>query len=473
MDQREYARRPFGTAVVIGGSIGGSVAAAALSNSFERVIVLDRDELPSEPRRRKGTPHGHQFHALTIGGRVFIEELFPGFSQQAVELGAQLIDRTQDIAYLSKFGFLKRGPSEHRNLLATRTFLEWRMRTRTRELNNVEIIERSTVTSLVAQNGAVVGVEMADAERNSRTIMADLVIDTSGRSSLAPKWFEAMGYPAPAETTIDAKWGYTSAYIKPDPSWNPDFDVLYVSPTVTGEGPQATRGAAMWRQEGGVWVLTAQGCGGDLPPSDEAGYRDFLGSFGRREFTDLLETGQMIEPPVSWRTTTNRMRDFAGLATRPENFIVLGDAVAAFNPVYGQGMASAAQGALLLSSELPAWFTKNGQDLRGFAAHFQQCLHDNVLQQCWVLSTGADLQIPGVELNGAPQQVQRTERNDYMDRLMALCTEDLEIMTKFAETTGMLRGMDWIFAEETRNKITQNWDRLGKIKRLDAEMGVA
>jgi len=58
----------FDQAVVLGGSIAGLLCAAALSPSFGRVTVVDRDELPVDgpdaraPRR--GVPHGTQVHHL-------------------------------------------------------------------------------------------------------------------------------------------------------------------------------------------------------------------------------------------------------------------------------------------------------------------------------------------------------------------------------------------------------------------------
>jgi len=43
-------------AIVVGGSIAGLLAARVLSRWFDRVTVLDRDELPLEPTHRKGVP---------------------------------------------------------------------------------------------------------------------------------------------------------------------------------------------------------------------------------------------------------------------------------------------------------------------------------------------------------------------------------------------------------------------------------
>jgi glycine/D-amino acid oxidase-like deaminating enzyme len=56
-------------AVVIGAGMGGLAAAGALSDFFGRVIVLDRDKLPSEGVPRSGVPQGAHTHGLLVGGR--------------------------------------------------------------------------------------------------------------------------------------------------------------------------------------------------------------------------------------------------------------------------------------------------------------------------------------------------------------------------------------------------------------------
>ena len=55
-------------AVVIGAGMGGLTAAGALSDHFERVIVLEKDALPLEAADRVGVPQGRHVHALLAGG---------------------------------------------------------------------------------------------------------------------------------------------------------------------------------------------------------------------------------------------------------------------------------------------------------------------------------------------------------------------------------------------------------------------
>ena len=61
-------------AVVIGAGMGGLTAAGALADRFERVVVLERDTLPSEPAYRAGTPQARHVHALLLSGQRALSE---------------------------------------------------------------------------------------------------------------------------------------------------------------------------------------------------------------------------------------------------------------------------------------------------------------------------------------------------------------------------------------------------------------
>ncbi|MEU1956699.1 FAD-dependent oxidoreductase [Nocardia rhamnosiphila] len=472
MNPVQDARSPRGTALVIGGSIAGCATAAALREHYERVIIVDRDELPTERKERKGAPHAYQFHALTSGGRQAFEDLLPGLTERALAGGVPGHDpgRTR---YCSKAGFLYPLETDLLVLLSSRINLEAILRGLAREVSGIEMLERTTATGLRIEDGAVTGVEVADiTSGTTRTIDADFVVDASGRSSVASDWLEAAGYTRPVEQVVNAKWGYVTTYVRPGPNWSPDYKVLYFSPLLKGDGPKATRGGGMWSQEDGLWVVTAQGCAQDYPPADEAGFREYLNSFGRPEFQELLSEGEIVRPPVAWRNTTNLLRDYASLPVRPERFVVIGDATAAFNPVYGQGMSAAALAARLLRDELREAF-RGGDDLAGFAERFQKQLDATVIQGCWNLSAGSDFNVPGVEVNGLPYGAEQTQEQLFVNRVVSLATEDADVARKLVETIQMIRGLEWLADEDLRAKVLADWDRLGELVRIDEIEGAA
>ena len=86
------SRAPAGrTALVIGGSIAGQLAAAALAGNGFGVTILDRDRLPEEAVPRSGLPQGRHLHALMVGGERSLEALLPGITGRLVAAGALVL----------------------------------------------------------------------------------------------------------------------------------------------------------------------------------------------------------------------------------------------------------------------------------------------------------------------------------------------------------------------------------------------
>ena len=57
-------------AVVLGASLAGLAAAAALAERFDRVTIVERDTLPQSGEHRNGVPQGRHVHVLLPAGRA-------------------------------------------------------------------------------------------------------------------------------------------------------------------------------------------------------------------------------------------------------------------------------------------------------------------------------------------------------------------------------------------------------------------
>ncbi|MDP1671254.1 MAG: NAD(P)-binding protein, partial [Alphaproteobacteria bacterium] len=75
-------------AIVIGAGMGGLMAAGVLARYFAEVTVLDKDRLPAEAEPRMGVPQSAHGHALLVGGRRNVEQIFPGFTSEIIDNGA-------------------------------------------------------------------------------------------------------------------------------------------------------------------------------------------------------------------------------------------------------------------------------------------------------------------------------------------------------------------------------------------------
>lgn len=99
----------------------------------------------------------------------------------------------------------------------------------------------------------------------------------------------------------------------------------------------------------------------------------------------------------------------------PRGFVVTGDAACAFNPVYGQGITTAALGALALGRCVD----RSSHDR--LPSKFQRELA-RVIRHPWMLATGEDLRYRSVE--GARRRLSDRLMHGYLDRVVELGTWD-------------------------------------------------
>ena len=70
------------TAVVLGASMAGLLAARVLADFYQAVTVVERDVLPTDPVNRRGVPQGRMIHAVQTRGLQIMDELFAGLAHE-------------------------------------------------------------------------------------------------------------------------------------------------------------------------------------------------------------------------------------------------------------------------------------------------------------------------------------------------------------------------------------------------------
>jgi len=378
-----------GRAIVIGGGIAGLLAARVLTAHFKHVVLIERDQYPHEPVFRAGIPQGRHVHVLLLRGQQIIEELFPGITKKLIEQGAIEYDFIRELAMRFPTGWMIRQKSPLIGYTCTRLLIEWQIRQELLENERVEIIEKHEAVELLASDNArsVRGVLLrkrdttAPAESEQAEILADLVVDASGRDSHAPQWLQKLGYTPPQETEINAFLGYATCTYELDPDATRDWCAL----AILSSPPENLRGGLIWAIEGGRWMVVLAGSGRDYPPTDATGFLEFTRSLIDQALYAVIKEAKPVTPIYGYRRTENRLRHFELLKRRPERFIVLGDANCAFNPVYGQGMTVAALGAMALKNCLD----QQKDDLDGLATRFSKKLA-LATRLPWQLATSSD-----------------------------------------------------------------------------------
>jgi len=290
------------------------------------------------------------------------------------------------------------------------------------------------VAGVAIRSRRLAGAEGAD----EGVLPAELVVDAAGRGSQAPRWLRELGYAQPAETIVSAFLGYASRLYRRPPEFRDDWKSVYIQ----AAPPDRTRAAVLFPVEDDRWLLTLCGGGKDYPPTDEAGFLEFARSLPSSLVYDTIRDAEPLSPIYGFRATENCWRHYERLECRPENFLAVGDAARAFNPVYGQGMSIAALGALALDEALRQHERRPDGSLDGLASRFQQKLAQ-VNAAPWMLATGEDLRYR--EAVGATPTLRTRLTHRYMDAVVRLSTENPRVRQLLLETFHMLRPPSALF----------------------------
>lgn len=419
-------------ALVIGGSISGLLAAQVLSRYFQEVTIVERDQLPAEPSPRKGVPQARHIHILLLKGLQILRRLFPGLDQELAADGAVALNWTEDVRLLTPGGWARRYPSDLVSYACSRDLLEYQIRRRLLENKRVTFLTGQEASGLLATadhqmvNGLLLRPRGKGGSNGPRRLMADLIVDASGRSSKASKWLAALGYETPEETVVNASLGYATRWYEAplQPGWK--------ALVINARPPDFSRGAGLLPAEGGRWVLTLTGNDDDQPPTDEASFMSFLASLPDRSIYEFARSAKPVTPIAGYRRTENRWKHFEKLPEQPEGFVVMGDAACAFNPIYGQGMSAAAMGADLLDQCL-----RRNPLGDNFAKGFQQRLA-KINQLPWTLATAEDFRWPNT-VGDHPGWLTRLMHR-YIDRVVALIPKDVTVGRSFLEVMHLLEG---------------------------------
>jgi len=374
-------------AIVIGGGMAGLASAEVLSKHFDQVMIIERDQYSDATEFRKGVPQNRQPHALMMAGLDGLNTLFPDFTQDWLDVGAVPVDFGHDVEW-NAFGQWR--PQYEPGLVglsSSRPALENVVRRRVQANRKICIQESTEVVDLVsdATFGTVTGVRVRsrDGSQTETVYEAALVVDTSGRGSHTQEWLSHMGYDCPERTVVDAHLGYASRIYERPASFT--GQMIYIQPVP----PHQTHGAIMTPMEGNRLHVCLIGMSKDYPPTDEAEFLSFLEGLHEKRLYEVIKDAKPLSPIAGYRHAENIRYHYERLTRWPENFVVLGDAILAFNPVYGQGMTVAVLSALKLDECLQTRFAKHA-DLTGFAKMFLKEL-TKVQAFSWQLATGEDM----------------------------------------------------------------------------------
>ncbi|MFJ3932075.1 FAD-dependent oxidoreductase [Streptomyces sp. NPDC090029] len=415
-------------AVVIGGGMAGMLAAAVLTKAADEVTIIERDALPTGPEPRKSLPQARHVHVLWSGGARAFEQIMPGITDRWLAAGARRIPLPTGLVSMTAQGWLRRWPEMQYMIACTRDLLDWVVREQVLRMPAVTLLQGHEMRALEGTADRVTGVRVRTPEGQDLVVDANLVVDASGRGSRATEWLQTLGIGGIGEAEVDSGLVYASRFYKA-PAGSEDFPIVNVQ-SDPGD-PVPGRTATIVPVELGRWLVTLSGTRGGEPSRDPDRFESFARSVRHPIVGELISlTTPLTQEVTVSRSTVNRRRYFEQASAWPDGFVVVGDSVATYNPLYGQGMTVAAQGLV----ELGVAVGRRGLRTRGLARDVQRAIA-RPANLAWELATSQDILYPGAV--GRQPRAGDALMNRYVDRLVHAATGRAQLTRAFLDVVTM------------------------------------
>ncbi len=323
-------------AIIVGARVAGSAAAIFLARDGRRVLLVDKDQFPSD---RLST------HIVLGGGTMVLAKM--GVLDTLERLGGVRFARMRSIGPDFDYGGdLVHADADHRGLCLGRVLMDSAMIDAARSFENVSFRERFRLTDLVIENGAIVGIRGEDA-LGAHEFHAPLTIGADGmRSSVAQLASDRTG--AFARIDVPCSRAYYYAYFE-------GVDRARLGDEVVTEfesGPSG-EGNLVCRCENGLTVAATAFDAAEMHsfrtdlPSNLRRYLDRSFAVGK-----MLEGATMVGKVFSSGLLQNTYRDPVTTGA-----LLLGDAGLHVDPLFGQGHSLALMSAAIVADLAPNWFS--------------------------------------------------------------------------------------------------------------------
>lgn len=342
-------------AIVIGGSIAGKLSARVLSDFFEEVIVLEKDQKNDSIAIRKGVPQGSQGHVLLKSGEELLEELFPGIIAEMVKEGSTVSDFSSDLVWFHH-GCRKVSFDSGLSIIQqSRSFLEWHIQKGLEIIPNIDFRYGCTVKKLLLKDKKEIsGITFEKHDGGQMNLSGDLVVDASGAASLTPKWLEELGFNKPKKTEVKVDLFYASMIFRKLAAGASNWHSLLVYPNP----PKQSTGGTISPIEGDRHLVTLLGYGIESLPGDHSSFLHYAKNLDQPDLYEAIKTGVPDSDIQIYRFPALRRFHYDKLKHFPAGLLVIGDSFCRIDPVFAQGMSIAAMEAEVLRNMLKTLKTK-------------------------------------------------------------------------------------------------------------------
>jgi 2-polyprenyl-6-methoxyphenol hydroxylase-like FAD-dependent oxidoreductase len=366
--------------VVIGGGVAGLGAALALAEIGMEVTIVERDDtsVPATADEaflgwpRRGAPQVRHSHAFLARLRNLLRDRAPHLLADLLAAGATEMAFTERLPETMEDTAPVPGDEDLVALACRRTTFEWVLRRDTIRTGGIRFVQGAVEglvpgRSVIEGTPHVVGVSVGGVE-----VLADWVVDASGRRSPLPSWLAAIGDVDLDEREEDTGIVYSSRFYR----MLDDAD----SPPVVGPnaGDLGFLKFAVFLGDNRTYSITFG------LPSEDAELRVLLREPG---FTIAARAVPTLEPWVdpALAEPITGVEVMARLLNRSRRFVyegapavtglfAVGDAHTCTNPLYGRGCSLGFVSAYLLADTL----ADNADDPVAAALAYDAAMHREV-----------------------------------------------------------------------------------------------
>lgn len=452
MDIGEVRRRGRGTAVVIGGSIAGIAAAKVCSETFERVIVLEKDDPHRRREGRPGAAQGWHLHHLLTAGQIELERFFPGIVDDMVREGAFKVDMAAQYRIRLGGSWKKPGTSDIEIVCAGRPLLEWCVRRRLDGESRIDFRYESEVTDLVfdrAQN-TVIGVAVGS---EPVVIPAEFVVDASGKNTRVPEFLERIGIGAPEveQDIINCFYSTMQHRVPPERQWQDKVMVICYA-----YRPFEDTYAAQYYTDSSRTLLStslvAYNC--YSPPRTAKEFREFADLMPSPVVGENIDGLEPASPIYNFRYPNMLRLHYEKKRNLPRALLAVGDAYTSADPVSGLGMSLA----LKEVREMQVLLAKYGPGHRDLPRRYYRSIA-KMADTAWFVIREQNLRFNWIKDVNKKRPFYFGVLTWYMDRLLELVHDDLDAYREFLAVVHLVKPPLALMKPGIAGRVIGKWAR--------------
>ncbi|EKF24948.1 2Fe-2S iron-sulfur cluster binding domain protein [Mycolicibacterium hassiacum DSM 44199] len=454
IDVDDVRRRGRGTAVVIGGSIAGIATAKMLTEFFDRVIVLEKDD---SHRRREGRPGAAQawhLHHLLTAGRIELERIFPGIIDDMVREGAFDVDMAAQYRIRLGGTWKKPGTGDIQIVCAGRPLLEWCIRRRLDDDPRITFRYEAEVSDLIydRDTNTVLGA-VVDDPAEPEIIPAEFVVDASGKNTPVPEILDRLGVGAPEveQDIINCFYSTMQHRVPPERRWRDKVMVICYA-----YRPYEDTYAAQYYTDSSRSILSttlvAYNC--YSPPRTAEEFRRFADLMPSPVVGENIDGLEPASPIYNFRYPNMLRLRYEKKRNLPRGLLAVGDAYTSADPVSGLGMSLA----LKEVHEMQRLLAQRGPSDPGLPRRYYRRIA-KLADTAWFVIREQNLRFDWMKDVTKKRPFYFGVLTWYMDRVIELVHDDPDTYREFLAVVHLVKPPAALMTPRVVAKVLGKWAR--------------